>query len=158
MKRSVIATALCLFAAAALADSPHYVTGPDGQVSSTTGSYDVSFKEAGLGNSPVTYTLAAQFEQFTWQCFTKSGNKPQGSPNSTSFSDETTQTTLKPRNGQITGMLSLVPQQGGSCNGNGLKLCLIAAEYTGVSLNDGTSTVPLPNGSASFSTPICPKS
>ncbi|MXN73317.1 hypothetical protein GR157_01020 [Burkholderia sp. 4701] len=154
---SVLVAALA-FAAAAVADSPHYVKGPTAVLDTSTGDYTVSFKEAGLGSSPVTYTLSAGTERFTFQCFTKSHNTPQGSPNSVSFSNSSTQTTLTPRNGQVTGSVSLVPQLGtASCQGNGLELCLVAASYTQVTLSDGlTSPVSLPSLSGDFSSnPIC---
>jgi len=123
----------------ALADSPHFIKGPTASLSAT-GAYTVSFKEAGLGNSPVTYTLTAITENFTFQCYTKSGNTPQGSPNSISFSHEFTSTTLTPRNGQISGGISLAPQQGtASCQGGGLDLRLIAVDYEGLTFADTTN-------------------
>lgn len=125
----------------ALADSPHFIKGPTSSLSA--GDYTVSFKEAGLGNSPVTYTLTAITENFTFQCYTKSGNTPQGSPNSISFSHESISTTLTPRNGQISGSLSLVPEQGtASCQGGGLDLRLIAVDYEGVTFTDTTNNIP----------------
>ncbi len=105
-----------------------------------------------MGNTPVTYLLTATTETFTFQCFTKSGNKPQGAPNSVSFSNVSTQTTLTPRNGQITGSISLIPElDGASCQGGGLVLFLIAVDYEGVTFEDETNevTVPMPSLSAS---------
>src|SRR5215472_3945696 len=87
------------------AQSPHFVKGPTASIDSATGDYTVSFKEAGLGNTPVTFSLTAATSTFTFQCFTKSGNNPQGAPNSISFSGDTTFVTLQPRNGQITGSI-----------------------------------------------------
>lgn len=126
--------------ALAVADSPHFITAT-GSLDSTN-DYNASFKEAGLGNTPITYDLTAQTETFTFQCFTKSGNTPKGAPNSVSFSSATQQTTITPRNGQITAIIELVPQvDGASCQGGGLKLCLIAADYEGVILTDTTDEV-----------------
>ncbi|KUZ70985.1 hypothetical protein WI73_00230 [Burkholderia ubonensis] len=159
LKRNIPVLAAALgFAVAAVADSPHFVKGPTATLDTTTGDYTVAFKEAGLGSSPVTYTLLAGTEQFTFQCFTKSHNTPQGAPNSVSFSNTSTQTTLTPRNGQVTGSVSLVPQLGGaSCQGGGLELCLVAASYAHVTINDGLgNTVNLPDLSGDFSSnPIC---
>jgi len=152
-------TTISLFALATLATtmvwagtgSPHFVGTPTG-ILDTSGDYVASFKEAGLGNIPITYALTATTEKFTFQCFTKSGNMPQGSPNSVSFSGQTTFVTIQPRNGQINGSVLLTPEQdGASCQGGGLVLFLIAVEYDGVTLTDTTDgiTVSLPNLSAS---------
>jgi hypothetical protein len=157
MRRLTVAATVLLVAMAISvgqisAISAHFVSGPTASLSTTTGDYTVSFKEAGLGNGPVTYSLTASTETFTFQCFTKSGNKPQGEPNSVSFSGVSTQTTLTPRNGQITGSISLIPElDGASCQGGGLVLFLIAVDYQGVTFADVTNNivVTMPNLSAS---------
>lgn len=124
------------------AQSPHFVKGPTAAIDASTGDYTVSFKEAGLGNTPITFSLTAQTSSFTFQCFTKSHNTPNGAPNGVSFSSDTVFVTLQPRNGQITGSISLVPKQdGASCQGNGLELFLIAAAYTGVTFCDVTDNL-----------------
>jgi hypothetical protein len=139
---AVLVAVLVLTFGVVLANSAHFIVGPTASLSTTTGDYTVSFKEAGLGNSPVTYELTATTETFTFQCFTKSGNKPQGAPNSVSFSGVSTQTTLTPRNGQITGSISLIPElDGASCQGGGLVLFLIAVDYEGVTFADITNNV-----------------
>src|SRR6516164_8547993 len=89
------------------ADSPHFVRGPTPSFDSGTGDLCVSFKEAGLGSNPVTYTLTVGTATFTFQCFTRHGNTPQGDPNGQSFSDLFAQTTITPHNGQVTGSLCL---------------------------------------------------
>jgi hypothetical protein len=122
-------TATCLAAGAALSDSPHFIKGPSASLDAD-GDYVVSFKEAGLGSTPVTYSLTADAVDFTWQCFTKSNNAPQGAPNHVSFSNDQARTTITPHNGQITGSISLTPTaDGASCQGGGLKLCLVAVDY-----------------------------
>jgi hypothetical protein len=129
--------------------SAHFIKGPTGSVDSKTGDYTVTFKEAGLGNNPVTYIISAGTEDFTFQCFTKNGNTPQGAPNGISFSNDSSQTTLTPRNGQITGSLSLIPDQGSaSCQGKGLHLCLTAVDYEDVTFTDVTDGVVANLGSA----------
>lgn len=126
----------------ALADSPHFVRGPVASFDSGTGDLCVSFKEAGLGNTPITYTLTVGTEQFTFQCFTRHGNEPQGDPNNVSFSDQSVSTTITPHNGQITGELCLEPQQGDAdCQGGGLVLKLIAAVYGGITFCDETDNI-----------------
>ena len=149
--RSTLNNIACLLAITALssfmattvrAQSPHFIKGPTASLDTSTGDYCVSFKEAGLGNTPITYTLTAGTEIFTFQCFTKSGNKPQGEPNSVSFSDVSTSTTLTPRNGQITGSLCLIPEQdGASCQGAGLVLKLLAVAYETVQFCDATNGI-----------------
>ena len=131
----------------------HYANGALVTSGSEAGNYTASFKETGLGNTPITYDLEATVS-YTFQCFTKSGNKPQGSPNSGGPSSENTQTTITPHNGQITGSLSLdvvFPPTDVACKGGGLKLCLTAVDYSNVSLMDTNNgiTANLPNASTS---------
>src|SRR5438132_9613933 len=110
------------------AQNAHFVGGQTTSLDTKTGDYSVKFKEAGLGSTPVTYTLAAGAgTTFTYQCFTKSNNTPQGAPNSVSGSSDTTVTTITPHNGQVTATITLTPEQAGaSCQGGGLVLKLIA--------------------------------
>jgi hypothetical protein len=136
----------------ASAQNAHFLKATGG-LDATSGDYTATWKEAGLGGGAVTYDLSAT-ASFSWQCFTKSGNAPQGSPNSTTPSTITTAGTFPPsHNGTISGSLTLVPVVAGDCNGNGLKNCLTAASYTDVVLEDTTSlnkpSVDLPSASAS---------
>jgi hypothetical protein len=131
------------------ADSPHFVRGPTGAFDSSTGEFCVNFTEAGLGNLPITYTLEVGTELFTFQCFTRSNNQPQGDPNSVSFSDQSVSTTITPHNGRIRGALCLEPQLGGaSCQGHGLVLKLIAASYTDITFCDATNNLCFDMGDA----------
>jgi hypothetical protein len=148
---------LCIASAGALASSPHFVkaTGAvDGD-----GNYTASFKEAGLANTPITYTLTSGNTTFTFQCYTKSGNRPQGEPNGASFSNQLAMGTFPPsRNGQITASLTMSPLQGNAdCQGGGLKLCLVAAAYRDMVLTDTTNNVfaNLPNAEVWLSKPDC---
>jgi hypothetical protein len=130
--------ALGFMATTVRAQSPHFIKGPTVSFDTTTGEYCVSFKEAGLGSTPVTYTLSAQGSTFTYQCFTKSNNAPQGSPNGISPSDVSTSTTVTPRNGQVSASICLTPQQdGASCTGHGLVLRLVGADYDNIVFSDG---------------------
>ena len=121
---------------------PHFVKGPTATLDTNTGEYCVSFKESGLGSGPVTYTITAGTgTTFTYQCFTKSGNNPQGSPNSVSGSGDSTSTTITPHNGTVSSTICLIPEQGGaSCQGGGLVLRLIGADYDTVTFTDGLGT------------------
>lgn len=153
-----LAISLAFAAAGASAASPHFVKPPTAMLDAS-GDYVVSFKEAGLGNTPVTYLLTAQNTTFTFQCFNPAGNKPQGSPNGQSFSNTSTTTTLTPRNGQITGSIMMTPETGSaSCQGNAMKLCLVAVSYSGMQFSDYTNQVgpiSLPPLSATLKNPDC---
>lgn len=139
-----IVAALCVaFGATAVrADSPHFIRGPTAALDGTTGDDCVSFKEAGLGNTPITFTLTAQVSTFTFQCFTNHDNTPQGAPNNVSFSNEEVTTTITPHNGQITASICLDPQRGDAgCQGGGLTLKLIHVLYQNVRFCDVTDNI-----------------
>jgi hypothetical protein len=143
MKRLSILTitmiALSGFMATTVLAGPHYIKGPTASLDTSTGEYCVSFKESGLGSTPVTYTLAAGTGTvFTYQCFTKSGNNPQGSPNGVSGSSDQTVTTITPHNGTVSATICITPEQdGASCQGGGLALRLIGTCYKSVTFSDG---------------------
>src|SRR6266436_5373380 len=92
---------------------PHFNEDPVvSGVDSKTGNITVTWTEEGLGTSgnAITYDFTAGPVTFTWQCFTKSGNQPQGTPNSTSQSELTNTVSLFPnRSGRISGSLTLSP-------------------------------------------------
>jgi hypothetical protein len=144
--RILLASALVAMTTAAIADSPHYIRAT-GSVDAE-GNYVATWKEAGLGSTPVTYTLAAGLgTTFTYQCYTKSDNKPQGAPNSTQPGNYQVTETVTPRNGQVTGSLPMEPFPSQDCQGGGLKLCLVSVAYRSVTLSDGlTPAIPLPDG------------
>jgi hypothetical protein len=135
--------ALWAFMATAVrADSPHFVRGPTAAIDGQTGDLCVNFKEAGLGNLPITYTLTAGTEVFTFQCFTRHDNTPNGDPNNVSFSDQSVSETIQPHNGQITASLCLEPQLGDAgCQGGGLILKLIHVLYGDITFCDATNNI-----------------
>jgi len=135
--------ALGFMATTVRAQSPHFIKGPTATLDTNTGEYCVSFKEAGLGSGPVTYTITAGTgTTFTYQCFTKSGNNPQGSPNSVSGSGDSTSTTITPHNGTVSSTICLIPEQdGASCQGGGLSLRLVGTDYDNVTFSDGLGNV-----------------
>ena len=144
-----LAAVLLLGPGVAWADSPHFIKAT-GTIDPTTFDYTATWKEAGLGSTPVTYELVATKSSSTWQCFTKSNNKPQGSPQAGGAGEIVSTVTFTPHNGSITGSASLTPEVGtASCQGGGLKLCLTAVSYDGVSITDTTTqpnvTEPLPS-------------
>jgi hypothetical protein len=143
MKRMLATAAtLLLLVSSVLADSPHFIGSPKATLDTTNGDYLVSFKEAGLGNTPVTYDLDSSSATFTFQCFNHGGNNPQGAPNGISFSNLSSQTTITPHNGQITATVTLAPElDGASCQGQGLELFLIGVSWTGMTLTDTTNNI-----------------
>jgi hypothetical protein len=165
MKRLATLATLCLFVLAPVAQagggggSPHFVTGPTGSINTTTGAYSVSFKEAGLGSfASVTYTLSVSTDSsFTFQCYTtdKHGNpnNPVGGQPKAGASNTSVSSTLTPRNGQVTGTVTMSPEEAvlslPGCTGNQV-LVLIAVDYVGVTFTDGVgNSFTLPNLSAS---------
>jgi len=161
MKSSTLLTitmiALSGFVATTVQAGPHYINGPTASLDSKTGDYAVSFKEAGLGSTPVTYTITVGAGTcFTFQCFTKSGNTPSGAPNGINGSGESSQTTITPHNGQISATVSLAPEQdGASCQGGGLVLRLVGVTYKNVTFTDTATnqTFNLPDMSSGTACP-----
>jgi len=101
---------------AALADSPHYIKGPD--VSISGNSLTVSWKTAGLGNTATSANFALTgTANVTSQCFTKSGNPVNGVPKSESV-DVNVSGDFPVRNGQVTGSLTISPLSTLQCTGN----------------------------------------
>ena len=98
MRRSItlaltLAT-LLLWAAPALADSPHFVSATATRSGDTL---TVDFKIAGLGNEDQTVTLTADA-----QCFNRGGNAPRAENKGAVLASGT----FSPKNGNITATLS----------------------------------------------------
>lgn len=152
-KRTLVAAATIAAVSAALATNPHFIRATG--IVNNDGEYVASFKEAGLGtNQNIDYLLSAgSGTQFTYQCYTKSNNTPQGAPNNVFPSNLQTGGTFNSgQNGQITASLTLVPTPDGDCQGNGLKLCLVFVSYQNVVLTDTTNgvSISLPSRSETF--------
>jgi hypothetical protein len=109
-------------------------------IDSITGDYTVSFKETGLGNTPITYELTAGTAEFTFRCFIQK-DTPQGDPNTYSNPNLTSSVSLTPHNSNITGSISLTPEMGAPCQDKGLNLCLVAASYRDVTGGDATTSL-----------------
>jgi hypothetical protein len=139
LSRFVVSPLALTVAGAAFAQNAHYLK-LDASVDQNTGCYEVTLKEAGLGNSglsSVEYALSAD-ATFTTVCITKNGNHVQGVPKSGSGA-ATSLTPLTIRNGSTSGTVSLCPAAftlpDPGCTGN-QRLEIIAASYTNVTLND----------------------
>jgi hypothetical protein len=120
----------------ALADNPHYVTGPDATLNGS-GDAVVSWKEAGLGSiipAEVTYTADADGTA-TYACINKGGNHPSASnKQAVNGPVEATGTFPIGKNGSITGSLSISPPASTlNCPG-GQAERLACVSYSGISL------------------------
>jgi hypothetical protein len=100
------ALAVLLWPAAALAASPHFITGPTASV--TTSAVTISGKIAGLGNSDVTAVTNATVSV---QCRNHGGNVAPGQ--NKSFTQTTTG--LHPENGNLVFSITATPDLSGSC-------------------------------------------
>jgi hypothetical protein len=130
-------------------------------IDSTTGDLTVSFKETGLGTTPVSYELTAGTVDFYYQCFNANGIP--SNPVTSSNLDVSSDVTLTPRKYTITGSLSLSDETVLLlCQQKGLKLCSVGSTYSDVTIAD-TTTMPsvtpvsLPTisiGSPTSSTPL----
>ena len=113
---AAVAVTAAIAVPVALADSPHYVSGPTATVSGN--SLVVSWKAAGLGNTVTSanFTLTGTVST-TSQCFTKSGNPVNGVPKSET-NNVNASGTFPVRNGQTTGSLTVSPLSTLTCTGS----------------------------------------
>jgi hypothetical protein len=76
----LLVSTLLVWSTAALADSPHFVSGPTGSVSVSGNviTLKISFKAAGLGNATAyaNWSLVGSGTLFS-RCYNRGGNKPQ---------------------------------------------------------------------------------
>lgn len=119
-------TVALVSASPAMADSPHYVTGPT--VTVQDNSLTVAWKAAGLGNTvtSVDFSLTGTVTT-TSQCYTKSGNPVNGVPK-TETVDVNATGTFPVRNGQTTGSLTVSPLSTLQCTGN-QHVVILSATY-----------------------------
>ncbi len=130
------ALAMALAVPAAMADSPHFLFA-NSSVNTKSGALDVSFKEAGLGNTQVTeqVTLTVDNATATYQCFNHGGKHPKAGNKETVSSSLTTTGTFPVRNGQTTGTISAgPPSQGDFSCPSGQDLYLVQVIYSGITV------------------------
>ena len=122
-----------------LADSPHFISAT---ASCNGDNLEVCFKEAGLGNTVVNITLAGTATA-TYQCFNNGGNHPKAGNKTTVSSAVSVTEPFTPRNGQITGCLSLTPPGPGdfACPNGQVLVGPTNVSYSGLSLTDSTNNV-----------------
>jgi hypothetical protein len=134
---ATVLVAVVVCPAAALADSPHFLFA-NNSIDTSTGALNTAFKEVGLGTgtTSVGITLTADATA-TYQCYNKSGNKPQGVPKTSGPTGVTGSANFPVRNGQTTGTVSAGPlgPQGFSCP-PGQLLFLDAVSYSNTVVTD----------------------
>jgi hypothetical protein len=131
-----------LSAAPALAQNPHFISGPNTTCSGTC--LEVNFKVSGLGNVPqTTYSISCSSITVTGQCFTSSGNPVQGTTKSGTATGSNSGT-LAVHNGTTSGPISLCPANltlnfSPGCTGS-QEFRISSASYSGCTLTvDGIS-------------------
>jgi hypothetical protein len=114
---------------------------------SATGSVDssgalvVSFDEAGVGTSAITYTLTTDATA-TYACINGGGNHPKAANKETESSSLTGGGTFEPKHGRVTGSISVGPVSAGSFScPSGQTLVLASVSYTNIVLTDTQNNV-----------------
>ena len=129
--------AFILSAAAAQAQSAHFVTAPTCTKSVTSG-LTCSGKAAGLGNGPTQAFLTASSVAATYNCQNKGGNIAPGQPVVNQNVTGPTQD-ITPRNGQITFSPTIPvpapPSVASECPNGNWTLVLTSLTYSGVTLH-----------------------
>jgi len=136
---TVVRVAICIMASinagVALAQSPHYVKGPDATLNGSDAV--VSWKEAGLGGvipAQVTYTANASGTA-TYACINRGGNHPSAS-NKQAVNGPVSSSGTFPiaKNGTVTGSLSISPPASTLDCPGGQAEVLACVSYSGISL------------------------
>jgi hypothetical protein len=140
----VVPAVLVLVCAAGLvwAANPHFI-----KVTSAlqpNGDLNVSFKEAGLGDTATDY-LAEADATATCTCVTKSGQCPNAA-NKVTFTEEVSAAgTFSPKNGNVVATLTIAapacPSSDPPTCGAGQQLTLSAISYTDIQITDTTHNV-----------------
>jgi hypothetical protein len=107
----------------------------------SSGALVVSFDEAGVGTSSITYTLTADATA-TYACINGGGNHPKAANKETHAGAATGGGTFEPKHGRVTGALSAGPISAGSFTcPSGQRLVLAAVSYTNIVLTDTQNNV-----------------
>jgi hypothetical protein len=122
-----------------LAQSPHFIKA---SASCDGNNLQACFKEAGLGNDPVTITLSGTATA-TYQCFNNGGKHPKAGNKTTVSADETASGVFFPQNGQVTDCLTIGPPGPGgfTCPPGQELVGPTNISYSGLSLVDSTDNV-----------------
>jgi hypothetical protein len=139
---AVVVSALTLAAGTATAatSGAHFQSAPTGTVNND-GALVVAWDEAGLGNSNVTYSLAAAASA-TYACINGGGNHPKATNKETVQGQVTAGGSFQSKNGRVQGSLTTGPLSAGSFScPSGQTLVLACVSYSGVVLTDTTNSV-----------------
>jgi hypothetical protein len=130
---------LALMAGSVLAAPPqtsgaHFMSA-SGSVSSS-GALVVSFDEAGVGTSSITYSLSADATA-VYACINGGGNHPKAANKETFNGDVTGGGTFEPKHGRVSGSVSAGPISAGSFScPSGQRLVLASVSYSNIVLTD----------------------
>ena len=149
MRRYVLSTMaaiamIALMAGSALAAPPqtsgaHFMSA-SGSVNAS-GALVVSFDEAGVGTSSITYSLNADATA-VYACINGGNNHPKAANKETINGDVTGGATFEPKHGRVTGSVSAGPISAGSFScPSGQRLVLASVSYTNIVLTDTQNNV-----------------
>ena len=133
-----------LVAGSALAGPPqtsgaHFMSAT-GSVNAS-GALVVSFDEAGVGTSSITYSLNADATA-VYACINGGNNHPKAANKETVNGDVTGGATFEPKHGRVTGSVSAGPISAGSFScPSGQRLVLASVSYTNIVLTDTQNNV-----------------
>ena len=139
-----------VWAAAASATSGAHFFSASGSVADN-GALQVSWDEAGVGNSTVNYTLSAQ-SSATYACINGGGNHPKAAnKQSVNGPLSSPNTGFNPINGRVTvtNGISVGPLPSTLVCPSGQTFVLACVSYTGISLTDTTNNVSTSIGNVS---------
>ena len=106
-----------------------------------SGALVVSFDEAGVGTSYITYSLNADATA-VYACINGGNNHPKAANKETINGDVTGGATFEPKHGRVTGSVSAGPISAGSFScPSGQRLVLASVSYTNIVLTDTQNNV-----------------
>jgi hypothetical protein len=140
-----VAIALVVLAAGSALAAPPQTSGAHfmsaaGSVNAS-GALVVSFDEAGVGTSSITYSLNADATA-VYACINGGNNHPKAANKETINGDVTGGATFEPKHGRVTGSVSAGPISAGSFScPSGQRLVLASVSYTNIVLTDTQNNV-----------------
>jgi len=127
-----------LAAQAATAASPHFI---NASAARSGDNLVVSWKEAGLGdNENIDYAASATATRED-SCVNKGGNIPEDPKKTTTVAQTSAAGTFSPKNGSVTGSLTISPPPTTLSCPKGQTATLISLSYTGVRITDVTNGI-----------------
>lgn len=126
---------------AAYAANPHFVGQVNATIDNVTGTAQLCFKVAGLGNNESIDISASATASATYVCRNAGGNCPNAANKKTVTGPVTaTQKFTSDQNGQVEACITLTPPSAGgfTCPGN-QQVVLTSVSYTGLKVTIGAS-------------------